>query len=167
VLFVQGTNSRPDLAKITQLLERNLLLIVNIFLVCCNSELKESASFLNQLKLMALSISDSINSINTTAFSCNFSHLEHFHSELVLVLHFPFISIAVADRFFLRRNRFLQIKSKINNLSEFGLYADIFKQSMGARNRVGIGLSYRPARLQRLAESIPGLHKSLKIPAFF
>ncbi len=29
-----------------------------------------------------------------------------------------------------------------------------FKQSMGARNRVGIGLSYRP---------IPGLHKSLKI----
>jgi hypothetical protein len=26
---------------------------------------------------------------------------------------------------------------------------------MGARNRVGIGLSYRPARLHRLAESIP------------
>jgi hypothetical protein len=33
--------------------------------------------------------------------------------------------------------------------------AGIFKQSMGARNRVGIGLSYRPARLHRLAESIP------------
>ncbi len=33
--------------------------------------------------------------------------------------------------------------------------AGIFEQSMGARNRVGIGLSYRPARLQRLAESIP------------
>jgi len=31
----------------------------------------------------------------------------------------------------------------------------IFKQSMGARNRVGIGLSYRPARLHRLAELIP------------
>ncbi len=29
------------------------------------------------------------------------------------------------------------------------------KQSMGARNRVGIGLSYRPARLHRLAELIP------------
>ncbi len=30
--------------------------------------------------------------------------------------------------------------------------AGIFKQSMGARNRVGIGLSYRPARLNSLAE---------------
>jgi hypothetical protein len=28
--------------------------------------------------------------------------------------------------------------------------AGIFKQSMGARNRVGIGLSYRPARLHSL-----------------
>jgi hypothetical protein len=26
---------------------------------------------------------------------------------------------------------------------------------MGTRNRVGIGLSYRPARLHRMAESIP------------
>jgi hypothetical protein len=67
--------------------------------------------------------------------------------------------------------------------------AGIFKQSMGARDRVGIGLSYRPARLHSLAESvprnrflasskvskfglrlhrlaewIPGLLKSLKIP---
>jgi hypothetical protein len=33
--------------------------------------------------------------------------------------------------------------------------AGIFIQSMGARNRVGIGLSYRPARLHRLAELIP------------
>jgi hypothetical protein len=32
--------------------------------------------------------------------------------------------------------------------------AGIFKQSMGARNRVGIGLSYRPTRLHRLAELI-------------
>ncbi len=31
----------------------------------------------------------------------------------------------------------------------------IFKQSMGARNRVGIGISYRPAWLHRLAELIP------------
>jgi hypothetical protein len=29
------------------------------------------------------------------------------------------------------------------------------KQSVGARNRVGIGLLYRPARLHRLAELIP------------
>ncbi len=33
--------------------------------------------------------------------------------------------------------------------------AGIFKQSMGAGNRVRIGLSYRPARLHRLAELIP------------
>jgi hypothetical protein len=33
--------------------------------------------------------------------------------------------------------------------------AGIFKQSKGARNRVGIELSYRPARLHRLAELIP------------
>jgi hypothetical protein len=33
--------------------------------------------------------------------------------------------------------------------------AGIFKQSMGARNRVGTRLSYRPGRLHRLAEFIP------------
>jgi hypothetical protein len=33
---------------------------------------------------------------------------------------------------------------------------EFFKQSMGARNRVGIGLLFRPARLHRMAESIPG-----------
>ncbi len=33
--------------------------------------------------------------------------------------------------------------------------AGIFKKSMGARHRVGIGFLYRPARLHRLAEFIP------------
>jgi hypothetical protein len=33
--------------------------------------------------------------------------------------------------------------------------AGILEQSMGVRNRVGIGLSYRPDRQHRLAESIP------------
>jgi hypothetical protein len=33
--------------------------------------------------------------------------------------------------------------------------AGTLEQSMGARNQVGIGLSYRPARLHRLAESMP------------
>jgi hypothetical protein len=33
--------------------------------------------------------------------------------------------------------------------------AGIFKKTMGARHRVGIGLSYRPARLHRLAELMP------------
>ncbi len=42
----------------------------------------------------------------------------------------------------------------------------------GLRNRGGIGLSYRPARLHRLAEfipleSVPGLHKRLKIRALY
>jgi hypothetical protein len=33
--------------------------------------------------------------------------------------------------------------------------AGMFKQSKGARNEVGTGLSYRPDRLHRLAELIP------------
>jgi hypothetical protein len=33
--------------------------------------------------------------------------------------------------------------------------AVIFKKSMGARHRGGIGFSYMPARLHRLAEFIP------------
>ncbi len=33
--------------------------------------------------------------------------------------------------------------------------AGIFKQSMGDGNRVGIGLSYRPARLHSLPEVVP------------
>jgi hypothetical protein len=58
--------------------------------------------------------------------------------------------------------------SMTNSSSLF--YAEILEQSVGARKRVWIGLSYRPARLRRLAESIPwnlfhGLYKSLKIPS--
>jgi hypothetical protein len=41
--------------------------------------------------------------------------------------------------------------------------AVILEQSMGARNRVGVRLPHRPARLHRLAESIPGVNKSLQI----
>jgi hypothetical protein len=40
--------------------------------------------------------------------------------------------------------------------------AGILEQSIGARNRAVIGLSYRPTRLHKLAESIIGLLKSLK-----
>ncbi len=47
--------------------------------------------------------------------------------------------------------------------------AGLFKQSMGARNRVGVGLSYRLARLQTggigSLKTILGLLKSLKIRA--
>ncbi len=45
--------------------------------------------------------------------------------------------------------------------------AGVFKQSMGARNRVGLGWSYRPARLQASVvdslESNLGFLKSIKI----
>ncbi len=46
--------------------------------------------------------------------------------------------------------------------------AGIFKQSMGARNQVGIELSYRPARLHRLAELVPWSRflGSLKVKKF-
>ncbi len=37
----------------------------------------------------------------------------------------------------------------------FTCCAGVLKQSVGARNRIGTGLSYRPARLHRLAELIP------------
>jgi hypothetical protein len=38
---------------------------------------------------------------------------------------------------------------------EFGFCAGILKQFMGARNRVGMGLSYGPAKQQSLAELVP------------
>jgi hypothetical protein len=46
--------------------------------------------------------------------------------------------------------------------------AGIFKQSIGARNQLGIGLSYRPARLHSLAELVPWnrFMGSLKIKKF-
>jgi hypothetical protein len=39
----------------------------------------------------------------------------------------------------------------------------ILEQSIGARNRVGIGLSFRPARLNRLAESIPKFKNTISV----
>ncbi len=43
--------------------------------------------------------------------------------------------------------------------------AGILEQSMGARSRLGIRVSYRPTWLHKLAKSIPGPLKSLKIPS--
>ncbi len=45
--------------------------------------------------------------------------------------------------------------SNIYTFSSRHTCAGIFKQSMGTRNRVGIGLSYQPTRLHRVAELIP------------
>jgi hypothetical protein len=53
-----------------------------------------------------------------------------------------------------------------NGSAGIAISAGIFEQSMGARNRVRIELSYRPARQHRLLESILGLHKCLKIPPY-
>jgi hypothetical protein len=47
------------------------------------------------------------------------------------------------------------VKFFLLNIRKVITRAGIFKQSMGTRNRVGIGLSCRPARLHRLAEFIP------------
>ncbi len=46
-------------------------------------------------------------------------------------------------------------KKALPQVPEYGPSAGIFKQSMGARYRVGIGLSYRPERLHSLAEFVP------------
>ena len=43
----------------------------------------------------------------------------------------------------------------VRKIKTLVIRAGIFKQPMGARNRVGIGLSYRPAKLHRLPEFIP------------
>ncbi len=48
-------------------------------------------------------------------------------------------------------------KFRITTYSDKITCAGIFKQSMGARNRVRIGLSYRLARLHSLAELVPFL----------
>jgi hypothetical protein len=51
--------------------------------------------------------------------------------------------------------------SSVNSYKFFNYAADIsdcagiFKQSIGARNREEIGLSYRPPRLHSLAELVP------------
>jgi hypothetical protein len=44
---------------------------------------------------------------------------------------------------------------QVNPLLELGTCAGILKLSMGARNRVGIVLSYRPAWLHSVAELVP------------
>ncbi len=46
-------------------------------------------------------------------------------------------------------------RTSIPSISGQKSSSGILEQSMGARNRVGIGLPYRPARLHRLAQSIP------------
>jgi hypothetical protein len=49
----------------------------------------------------------------------------------------------------------LKAKKLLKSLLAVQIGAVMFKQSIGARNLVGIGLSYRPARLLSLAELVP------------
>jgi|LakMenE01Jun11ns_1017448.scaffolds.fasta_scaffold8843504_1 hypothetical protein len=68
---------------------------------------------------------------------------------------------------FLKRQQIWALGDGIWRKEKLNLSAGIFKQSMGARNQVGIGFSYLPARLHSLAdffslESILGLLISLK-----
>jgi hypothetical protein len=68
------------------------------------------------------------------------------------LLYRPASQSSLATQF---QTRFLEsIPRPIAGLN-FRLSAGILIQSMGARNREGIGLSYRPARLHRLSELIP------------
>jgi hypothetical protein len=58
---------------------------------------------------------------------------------------------------YMRNICFLFYQCRLGRVCTFHLdgRAGIFEESMGARNRGGIGLTYRPARLHRLAEFIP------------
>ncbi len=65
------------------------------------------------------------------------------------------------DSIFVLRIYYFYVTFRSRNLSQWHgkqlkgwACAGIFKQSMGARNRVGIGLSYRPTRLHSLAELV-------------
>ncbi len=63
---------------------------------------------------------------------------------------------------YLEEGKFPQVMQKVSILADF-LHTKIqtkilcwnFRMVYGARNRVGIGLLYHPARIHRLAESIP------------
>jgi hypothetical protein len=49
---------------------------------------------------------------------------------------------------------FLNFKGVQVDSAAYVACAEILEQAMGARDRTGIELSYRPARLHRMAESI-------------
>jgi hypothetical protein len=75
---------------------------------------------------------------------------------LLFLLLLPCIFFPHKSNYFLSPSfGFLSISYSVEfNYSSLGTYVGILEQSMGARNRVGIGLSYRSARLHRLAERL-------------
>ncbi len=68
-------------------------------------------------------------------------------SRLVILQPSPLAAGAVPDH--------LELFILIISGTEWAIFSGILKQSMGARNRVEILLSYRPARLHILAELFP------------
>ncbi len=59
-----------------------------------------------------------------------------------------------AARWMARGKFCLSLLAKIQLIHVYGICAEILEQSTGAKNRVGIGLSYRPARLHRLSFNV-------------
>ncbi len=88
--------------------------------------------------------------------------LTTFCGSFFLVLFSSWTRVRICTTFHDPRNRFLDSQPggpvRQSHLTYRPASAGILDQSMGARNRVGIGL-YRSASLYRLAESIPGKFK--------
>jgi hypothetical protein len=87
----------------------------------------------------------------------SFRELEQGDKYIAIVKKFDFKLLLK----FWPSNPWIRIRIRVGILIRIEANADaqhragIFKQSMGARNRVGRGTSYQPARLRRLAELIP------------
>ncbi len=117
-----------------------LQLFSTLFLFSPNSDLASLPYFIFPSSSFLLLISSS-----------SYSHSSFFLSRLTFPSHLSFPA-----------SSFFSISPHLHGSYSSLFCARTLEQSMGARNRVVIGLSYRPARLHRLAESIPGIRKNLK-----
>ncbi len=83
-------------------------------------------------------------------------HLQHGHARWMVPAE---LDLAWLEAWYTRdrswKGLFHQGVDLLRSSQQILPWAGIFKKSMGARHRVGIGLSYRPARLHRLAELMP------------
>jgi hypothetical protein len=83
-----------------------------------------------------------------------------YHAELSVLYQYYTGTNLVENRFFCNKRvnvfSFWGSRCPLSSLNSVLINrAGIFQQSIGARNRVGIGLSYRPARIHKLAELVP------------
>jgi hypothetical protein len=81
------------------------------------------------------------------------------------ILQIKFSTVSVSDW---KITTEIPTRTRLHDNVAQGSICTNLEQSMGFRNRVGIGLSYRPARLHRLAELIPWkrFFGSLKVSKF-